>query len=95
MKLPERRTVNLPRSAAKLSVLAMIKSERSVNQPLFLSEVRGRQTGGAVRPVRVPPPRRDVTVDMTPEEFAAEFGGEEAADERIPQFFPPLYSGGG
>src|SRR5205814_7648388 len=47
---------------------------------LFLSSVRDRQTGGAPRPQRKPPgahpgappgaPKSDLTVDLTPEEFA-------------------------
>ena len=38
---------------------------------LFLSEIRARQPGGP-RPMRVAPPKgEDVSVDMTPEEFAA------------------------
>src|SRR5436305_1521998 len=52
---------------------------------LFLSSVRDKQTGGAPRPQRKPPgtfaqnpaddasknrPRTDVSIDLTPEEFA-------------------------
>ncbi|HEV7300749.1 MAG TPA: hypothetical protein VGN72_15390 [Tepidisphaeraceae bacterium] len=39
---------------------------------LFLSSVRDRQTGGAPRPTRVPPggKKLDVSIDLTPEEFA-------------------------
>ncbi|MFI5381024.1 MAG: hypothetical protein ACHRHE_17135, partial [Tepidisphaerales bacterium] len=35
---------------------------------LFLSSLRSRQTGGAPRPKRIPPPR-EPSVDLTPEEF--------------------------
>jgi len=41
---------------------------------LFLSSVRDRQTGGAQRPQRTPPPRSDLTIDLTPEEFAQVYG---------------------
>jgi len=39
---------------------------------LFLSSVRDKQTGGAPRPMRIPPGgvRREVSIDMTPDEFA-------------------------
>lgn len=40
---------------------------------LFLSSVRDRQTGGAPRPTRRPPPVSDVSIDLTPEEFAEVF----------------------
>jgi hypothetical protein len=51
---------------------------------LFLSSVRDKQTGGAARPVRTPPPqaRQDAqhnTVDLTPEEYAQVFSQEDAA----------------
>jgi hypothetical protein len=43
---------------------------------LFLSSVRDRQTNGAPRPTRVPPGKKiDVSVDLTPEEFAQMSGG--------------------
>jgi hypothetical protein len=52
---------------------------------LFLSSVRDRQTGGAPRPVRKPPasnsqqpvqqPPRDISIDLTPEEFEQVYGG--------------------
>src|SRR5436190_1310025 len=52
---------------------------------LFLSSVRERQTGNTPRPVRRPPgqhaqgaapgaPRPDLSIDLTPEEFAQVFG---------------------
>jgi len=54
---------------------------------LFLSSVRERQTQGAPRPMRVPPSqssspssmpqRRDLTIDLTPEEFDQVFGERE------------------
>ena len=48
---------------------------------LFLSSVRDRQTGGAPRPLRKPPgtPRPDLTVDLTPEEFAHVSGETDAS----------------
>lgn len=44
---------------------------------LFLSNVRDLQTGGARRPTRIPPggKRPDVSIDLTPEEFARMTGG--------------------
>jgi hypothetical protein len=39
---------------------------------LFLSSVRDRQTNGASRPARTPP--SDVSIDLTPEEFARVYG---------------------
>lgn len=56
---------------------------------LFLSDVRDRHLGGAPRPQRTPPggsakaphakpasaPRTDVSIDLTPEEYAQVFGG--------------------
>src|SRR5688572_7464791 len=63
---------------------------------LFLSSVRERQTSGAARPVRTPPPAEqagsqppapapaDIDIDLTPEEFAQVLGMPEptsAADE--------------
>src|SRR5882757_3053842 len=49
---------------------------------LFLSSVRDNATGGA-RPKRLPPgaPRPDVSVDLTPEEFAQVYGGGAASTE--------------
>jgi hypothetical protein len=42
---------------------------------LFLSEMRERQSPGAVRPTRIPPARReDVSIDVTPQEFVAATG---------------------
>src|SRR6476646_3088235 len=45
---------------------------------LFLSSVREKQTAGAPRPQRRPPPpsKRDTTIDLTPEEFARAFTNE-------------------
>jgi hypothetical protein len=56
---------------------------------LFLSSVRDRQTNGAPRPQRKPPqPRADVSIDLTPEEFAQVYGSNGAAptseDEKRP-----------
>lgn len=51
---------------------------------LFLSGVRDRQTHGAPRPVRRPPGsheiRKDISIDLTPEEFAQVFGAAESAE---------------
>lgn len=47
---------------------------------LFLSSVRDRQTNGANRPQRIPPPRPDVSIDLTAEEFAQVYGAEGAVD---------------
>ena len=40
---------------------------------LFLSGIREKHTQGASRPLRMPPPkaRTDMTIDLSPEEFAA------------------------
>ena len=47
---------------------------------LFLSSVRDRQTGGASQPKRTPP--TDVSIDLTPEEFARVYGqGEGQASD--------------
>jgi hypothetical protein len=50
---------------------------------LFLSSVRDNATGG-VRPKRLPPgaPRPDVSVDLTPEEYAQVFGNSHRNDDR-------------
>jgi hypothetical protein len=45
---------------------------------LFLSGIRQKQTQGAARPQRMPPPRMDESIDLTPEEFAEVFGDENA-----------------
>lgn len=56
---------------------------------LFLSDVRDRQTNGAPRPVRRPPGshepamRNDISIDLTPEEFAQVFGAAECAEEAV------------
>jgi hypothetical protein len=49
---------------------------------LFLSSVRDNATGG-VRPKRLPPgaARPDVSVDLTPEEFAQVFGGQHRSED--------------
>ncbi|HVT89906.1 MAG TPA: hypothetical protein VHD56_13715 [Tepidisphaeraceae bacterium] len=58
---------------------------------LFLSSVR-EKAQGTQRPMRVAPapakPRTDVTVDLTPEEFAHVFGGAEQTPEIEPVFGP-------
>jgi len=55
---------------------------------LFLSSVRDKAIGGAARPVRTPPPvpavspPKNVSLDLTPEEFAQVFGaGEDEPDD--------------
>lgn len=46
---------------------------------LFLSSVRDRAMGDAPRPTRVPPGKKmDVSIDLTPEEFAKMCGGADA-----------------
>ena len=53
---------------------------------LFLSSLRDRQSDGAQRPQRTPPPS-DHSIDLTPEEFARVYGGGEPtppAPERKP-----------
>lgn len=52
---------------------------------LFLSDVRNVQTGNAPRPVRKPPGSfwGDVSIDLTPEEFAQVFG-DPTADRQTP-----------
>jgi hypothetical protein len=43
---------------------------------LFLSEMRERQSPGAARPTRIPPARRkDVSIDVTPDELVAAMDG--------------------
>ncbi len=46
---------------------------------LFLSSVRDKAIGGGARPVRTPPaaPPKNVSLDLTPEEFAQVFGAGE------------------
>ena len=54
---------------------------------LFLSSVREKQTGGAARPTRIPPGgvRPDVSIDMTPDEFATlQAGAHEDAIPNVP-----------
>ena len=52
------------------------KKKRSLSEisHLFLSSVRDRQTNGVPRPQRGAPKRSDVTIDLTPEEFAQVYG---------------------
>ncbi|MDB5322431.1 MAG: hypothetical protein JWN40_4062 [Phycisphaerales bacterium] len=66
------------------------KQPRSISEisHLFLSSVREKQTGGAVRPVRTPPkspaspetpaPQAAPSIDLTPEEYAQVFAGSDA-----------------
>jgi hypothetical protein len=53
---------------------------------LFLSSVRDRQTGGSARPVRTPPGQKnmDVSIDLTPEEFARMCGNPAPAPRTAP-----------
>jgi hypothetical protein len=53
---------------------------------LFLSSVRDRQTDGASRPKRTPP--TDASIDLTPEEFARVYGGEDASQAAEGQHKP-------
>jgi hypothetical protein len=57
---------------------------------LFLSSVRDVQTNGAQRPTRVPPggKKLDVSIDLTPEEFAQMCGG--AATGETPKRYVPV-----
>ena len=49
---------------------------------LFLSSVRDRQTNGAQRPKRMPPGKRtDISIDLTPEEFAQAYGNANAGSD--------------
>jgi hypothetical protein len=63
---------------------------------LFLSSIRDKQTNGAPRPQRKAPgqpqqppqeppqpPRTDLSIDLTPEEFAQVYGGGSATDEPV------------
>jgi hypothetical protein len=47
---------------------------------LFLSSIRDRATGGGARPQRTPPPKSHHTIDLSPEEFAQIFGGDDAGE---------------
>ena len=61
---------------------------------LFLSDLRDNVTGG-VRPKRVPPgaPRPEVSIDLTPAEYARSFGESEAsADEPSVELTQPRFS---
>jgi hypothetical protein len=60
---------------------------------LFLSSVRDRQTGGAERPKRTPPPpqpKGNVSIDLTPEELAQVVGESRGAAENMPRATPPV-----
>jgi hypothetical protein len=48
---------------------------------LFLSSVRDRHTNGTQRPQRTAPKRSDMTIDLTPEEFAQAYGTTDPAAE--------------
>lgn len=55
---------------------------------LFLSSVRGKAQGSS-RPMRMPPQTRtDMTIDLTPEEFAHVFGENQKTDESAPPIGP-------
>ena len=50
---------------------------------LFLSSIRSKASNGSPPPRRTPPgQRRDVEIDLTPEEFAQVFGQDDAADQQ-------------
>lgn len=51
---------------------------------LFLSGVRDMHQGNAPRPTRIPPPKQNVSIDMTPEEYAAAMRGESATSSPTP-----------
>ncbi|HEX4125247.1 MAG TPA: hypothetical protein VHY37_11015 [Tepidisphaeraceae bacterium] len=66
---------------------------------LFLSSVRDRQTGGAPRPKRTPPPspsaatpapKGDISIDLTPEELAQVVGESRQSAELMPRPTPPV-----
>ncbi|MDB5301551.1 MAG: hypothetical protein JWO87_3214 [Phycisphaerales bacterium] len=73
---------------------------------LFLSSVRDRHTNGAPRPQRIPPgqprpaqppadaqtpPRGDLSIDLTPEEFAQVFGEPETqVESAVARRMPPV-----
>src|SRR5436853_1566221 len=71
------------------------KKDRSLSEisHLFLSSVRDRQTNGAPRPVRKPPQQANpnVSIDVTPEEFARRMNEGEAA-EAPSELEPPRVS---
>src|SRR5215212_9286558 len=53
---------------------------------LFLSSIRDKTTSGAPRPQRKPPgPQQhqpaNISIDLTPEEFARAFGGEDEREQ--------------
>lgn len=58
-----------------------ISKKRSLSEisHLFLSSIRDRQTEGSPRPQRTPPQKPDVSIDLTPEEFAQVYGGDTPA----------------
>src|SRR3954454_5138116 len=58
-----------------------ISKKRSLSEisHLFLSSIRDRQTEGSPRPQRTPPKQPDVSIDLTPEEFAQVYGGDTPA----------------
>jgi hypothetical protein len=67
---------------------------------LFLSSIRDQTTNGAPRPQRTPPaaatptppakPAANVSIDLTPEEFARAFGGEDEPVDRGPAPVPQI-----
>ncbi len=56
---------------------------------LFLSDVRAKQTGNAPRPIRKPPGafRQEVSIDITPEEFAHVFDKDDTEISEQPGVF--------
>src|SRR5436305_3563873 len=63
------------------------KKDRKLSEisHLFLSSVRERQTQGAPPPVRKAPPQRaDLSIDLTPEEFAQMYGETSGVPDGVP-----------
>src|SRR5689334_5822005 len=77
------------------------KQPRSISEisHLFLSSVRDKQTGGAPRPTRTPPPPAAQhepapspnDIELTPEEYAEVFSGtDHASDSQNDLRIPPV-----
>src|SRR5690348_11505581 len=58
---------------------------------LFLSGIREKHTQGAARPLRLPPkPRTDMTIDLSPEEFAEVFGDKDQTQDQSGPVIGPV-----
>jgi hypothetical protein len=57
---------------------------------LFLSSVRDRQTQGAPRPTRTPPPKAPINIELTPDEVAKPAAVAAAAPLPDPVHVPPI-----